>query len=283
MGKRVKIKRFRIALFLFVWLCLLPFQTIWAPKYGFRITGGQLVAAPTDARGGQKKRLKKRPFYKRYEIRVIRERYFKKRFRVEASLAGGGVANSAFINSLVATPSLGFHITEMIGVEIYGQRSQSFFSESYTKLESEFGVFPQVVESRWQWGFNLLLTPIYGKALSIFTDIAYFDTFLQLGWGIGGLDVTKSISRGSSYYNEKSKDKDRFRFEIPLFNVGGGQRFFLNQELAVKWEIRDSIFYYKGWETVAAFEKEVPNYLPDNTFTLYHDLQFMIGVSYFFF
>ncbi len=220
-------------------------------------------------------------FYKKNEVRVIRERFFQKKYRLELGLYGGGVMNSSFTNSLTGSLAVAFHLNEYVGLEVLGSLATTSFNYDYDSLFNEFRIFPQIIESENYFAMNMLFTPVYGKAISVPGIIAYFDTFIAIGGGMGNLGVTKPVNEGSEAH-QKGLSNVQYSYLIPLLNFAGGQRVFLNRKFSLKWMLSDAMYLYPGYKLDSHVEKQRDGYVQDTEYSFFHNLTLLVGLSYFF-
>ena len=81
-----------------------------------------------------------------YEIRVIKEKYFTKRFRLELDIAAGGVMNQSFHNSYIAMGALGFHFSESFGLHAEGGYAYNDNKDECDLLGKDFNINPLINE-----------------------------------------------------------------------------------------------------------------------------------------
>lgn len=247
-------------------------------RFSFGLMVISLWAADLWARSNKKS---SEPFYQEHEVRVIQERYFQKRFRLELGIFGGSVVNVPFKNSIAGSGNISFHFSEYLGIEGHFFAAKGLFNYDYRALYSEFEIFPQLLESKMQYGGDIVITPIYGKAISLFRFIVYFDTFFRLGGGMGQLAVIKQALPGSASYLA-GQDFLEYHFELPYFNIAVGQKVFLNRHVSINWMLQNSTYLYKRFQIDSASEKILDSYEPDKTQDYFHSLHLMLGTSYFF-
>ena len=166
------------------------------------------------------------------EIRVIKNKFFTKRFRVELSAGLGAVMNQSFHNSYLLEGGLGFHFTETIGLHLEGSY---FLNQNKYECEAlggeEFRISPKINEASTAFGAALSYTPIYGKYQLTSGDVLYFDWFFAGGGGLisnrerqGGCGKEELLVLASS--------------STPQVNIGTGQRYFVGKDVAVIWKLK---------------------------------------------
>lgn len=243
---------------------------------------GFVVLSQVFLLGAAPKRRKRKPVYDRQEIRVIRERYFQKKYRFETQANISTIVNNLFTNTIAAQGSIGFHLNEYIGVEGFGYISGGAYNSTYNDFLTVFGdrsAIPQVIDPFYQYGGNLLLTPIYGKSISVNRITFYFDSFIIIGGGQGSLNITKEIV---PYGSEQNSFIEIFDFVLPFVNLGVGQRIFLNKHISLIWKLVDSMYIYQNYEIDTEYEELTPGYTADDSWQYFHNLHFALGGSYYF-
>ena len=166
------------------------------------------------------------------EVRVIRPRYFNKKFRLELGLAFTAVMNQNFIYTYLGTGLLSFHFAEWIGLEVMGSFGFSIDKTDKTFLFDEKGIRTLIERDKYDVFGSLVLTPIYGKYQLTSGRLVYFDTFFTLGAGLSGLEYL---------FDHCSEDipvpADRVESYLG-FQGGIGQRFFLSKNTSIRWDVR---------------------------------------------
>jgi outer membrane beta-barrel protein len=178
--------------------------------------------------------------FKDYEIRVIKNKYFTKRFRLELDIGAGGVMNQSFHNSYLAQGGLGFHFSETVGLHLEGA-----FSFNRNKYECEelgsqsFLISPVLNEMDNFYGGYLTYTPVYGKYQLGSGDVLYFDWFFSVG---GGLATNNEREGGCGDIEPIVKASGA----TPQVNLGTGQRYFVSTNTAVIWNLRFLMYQAAG-------------------------------------
>lgn len=172
--------------------------------------------------------------FKDYEIRVIRQKYFQKRFRVALGLNGGAIMNQSFIYTYQGGGDLSFHFTEWIGLFGEGQFGFTANKGDCDTLGKTFKIGPVVNQINWIAGGGVVLTPIYGKYQLSNGDVTYFDWFFTVGGGVANVLTTEK----NCLDNGKEDPPER---QLTQFNFGTGQRYFLTKNIAAIWQLRDIV------------------------------------------
>jgi outer membrane beta-barrel protein len=174
--------------------------------------------------------------YQQAEIRVMRPRYFNKKFRFEFGSQLVVVTNQTFYYTSLLNLSAGFHFNELFGLELTGAYGLSHAKEDHAVLDDEFNIKPQFAPIERYYGGSFLWTPMYGKYQLRNGHLVYFDTFLSFGAGIVG--VLEKYQHCPT-----SNAKDNTVYDYPYFAFGVGQRFFLSKNDSVRWDIKAPMFY----------------------------------------
>lgn len=155
-------------------------------------------------------------------IKAVQRKAFLKRQRVEFAPYFGLDLNDPFYQHFIIGGSVGFHLADSLSVEarvggVIGSVKQSairFVRQETDSLIVDPPAFKMHGDIDFTWA------PLYGK-ISLFGEgILHFDTFLTAGPGIFLTDAGVN----------------------PAMNVGLGQRYFINDWLVVRAEVRDYIF-----------------------------------------
>lgn len=221
----------------------------------------------------------KEPFYERYEIRVIREKYFQKRFRINTDISLGTALNNPFKHTYSGELNVGFHFNEYIGLEVFGSGTYLVGGSTYTSLKDTFGILPESIENPYSYGGNILLTPIYGKAISTYRFIVYFDTFIVLGGGAGSLKVLKLDNNGVNSTNSSTSSYYIQADNTPFINIGIGQRYYITENISLRINLIDSLYIYKS-SSLETTEEQKVSIQEENQ--LFHNFHATMGLSYFF-
>jgi outer membrane beta-barrel protein len=166
------------------------------------------------------------------EVRVIKNKFFTKRFRLELDLNAGGVMNQAFHNSYIINAGLGFHFTESIGLHAeYNYVLNQNKTECEILGSSDFEISPIIREVQNFFGGYLSYTPIYGKYQLSGGNVVYFDWFFAAG---GGLAANWQREGGCGAKEAEITNQG----STPQVNIGTGQRYFLSKDLALIWNLK---------------------------------------------
>lgn len=175
--------------------------------------------------------------FKDYEIRVIKNKFFTKRFRLQLDVSGGAVMNQSFHNSYLASAGLGFHFSESFGLHAEGAYSFVDNKDECDLLGRDFNINPLINEIQTYYGGYLSYTPIYGKYQLGSGDVLYFDWFFTGGAGL----AANRERQGGCGGEEVEPGTDVWKTTLQ-FNLGTGQRYFLGKNTAFIWNVRLLVF-----------------------------------------
>jgi outer membrane beta-barrel protein len=180
-----------------------------------------------------------------HEIRVIKNKFFTKRMRLELGVGLGGSMNQSFHNSYLFQGNLGFHFSEQFG--LHGEYTYSYTrnkSECETLGSDKFLIAPVLNVLDSSYGGYLSYTPIYGKYQLGSGDVLYFDWFFLAGAGLatnrvleGGVPDSKGDD-GQDLGCGKLETKVTASGSNLQVNFGTGQRYFLSESLAFVWNLK---------------------------------------------
>jgi outer membrane beta-barrel protein len=177
------------------------------------------------------------------EIRVIRPKYFQKSMRVEIGANIGAMMNKTYTYVYLPAAKLGLHITEWLELFGEGAIGITINKTDCVELGSKFGIEPRVDEFKQIYGGGVSATPIYGKYQLSSGDVVYFDWFLMAGAGAANINLREQGCRTLDA-NETRIPPNPY---TPMhFNIGTGQRFFLNKTTSLNWHLRD--FFIANYE-----------------------------------
>jgi outer membrane beta-barrel protein len=184
-------------------------------------------------------------------IAVIKPRAIVKSKRLEISVLQGWNPSNPFFTYLPVEGRIGFHFSEGFGIELSGGYNPPYGSDPATKytgplktsLSTDLQNDPLFVgvkvfeQQVFHASLALMIEPVFGKVrLAGLNTILYWDIYLYFGVGITGVydqEVT----------GEKNSD-DKFNpLQIrPTLSFGLGNRFWFNRHIALKIDLRESLF-----------------------------------------
>ncbi len=226
--------------------------------------------------------------FKNSEVRIIRPRYFNKRMSFELGLNGKVTMNQSFIYTFQAGASLGFHLTESIGIELSGSYGFSADKTDKTFLQaSPYEITTKIIRTKWDGFANLMWTPIYGKFQLPSGKLIYMDTFILAGAGAVGVEHRfdhcnePTLPEGDLVKEAIINDQAIGDTYTPAFGGGIGQRIFISQNTAIRWDARFYMFNYTNNHTECSrFSLEASGNADLDT-TSHSVVNIQLGVSYF--
>jgi len=221
--------------------------------------------------------------FEEYEIRVVRPRYFNKVRRFELGAQLTTVMNESFIYTYLATGVMTYHFSNMLAIE--GAASIGFSADKEEKrvLFEEYVIKTQIIRTFYSFSGAIQYTPIYGKWQLPSGRLVYFDTYLTAGGGMTGIDwrysdfcfsTAEFDAGGNRTGNDAALPADQV-VPYPTFIVGLGQRYFMRQDLAVKWDLRNNSIFYNSADAVCSVGAAGEG-------KLHHNITMQIGASKFF-
>jgi outer membrane beta-barrel protein len=155
----------------------------------------------------------------RRQYRGVQERLFQKARRHELSVLGGAYAADLMSSSYTVGGAYTFHFSEDLGLEALVAYTESK-AEVVKIIEDNLGT--DLVRERvpvWLYQGHLIWTLAYGKLRWFGSRISRFDFGLALGGGITDNQSARSLT----------------------FSGGLGLKFFPNEWLAVRVDLRDQV------------------------------------------
>lgn len=179
--------------------------------------GEDTAAAAAEKREARKKKLADR-------IKSVQRKVFLKKNRVELYPYFGVDLNDPFYQHFLVGGSVAFHLADSFGIEARAGGVFARIDQSAVKFVrvNAGAICEQTTCPRFQFHGDVDLTwaPLYGKISLLGEGILHFDTYLTAGPGIFKTDAG---------FN-------------PAVNFGIGQRYFINDWLTARIELRDYIF-----------------------------------------
>ena len=191
------------------------------------------------------------------DVSVIQRRFMPKTGRMAFSLTSNFVLSSEFLLHPGAEAHLSYHFLEKHGLELTAYHIFTFNRGITDDLEpvgieviEETTIIQSFVGLAYKW------MPVYGKMAFFNERILAFDTFFNIGGGMGAVA-------------NKSKRRAQMIWE-PTFTAGIGQVFAITRNLGMRWDLR----WYMTFQTQRA----------RNTFTPFTLSNFIlsVGLSYYY-
>lgn len=238
------------------------------------LLGAELLVAQNAYGASQDKRFEK------FEIRVIRPKYFSKRGKLELGAQGSVITNQTFIYTFMASGLMTYHFSESMGIELSAAYGFSIDKDDKTLLKDTFDINTIILRTQYTANAALLITPIYGKFQTDEGSLIYFDTFISLGGGMTGIDYQydhcPDPADSPSGATPVAEPPSPTTATYPTFLGGIGQRFFLNKKTSFRWDIRGSLF------TANNADGSCDQDFPDEGTKSHQNVTIQIGTSKFF-
>jgi outer membrane beta-barrel protein len=221
-------------------VAVLTFMLVWMFVGGLLVPKLNLLPAALAA---------EEDLFEKYEIRVIRPRYFAKRKRIELGTQLNIVMNQTFIYSYLMSGIVSYHFTEWLAFEINGAYGISVDKDDKKILAKDFDIKTQILRPKYLFTGSLIYTPIYGKYQTMSGGVIYFDTFLSAGAGMTGVeylyDHCTPLDQIPADRRETAKAPPAERtVGYPTLGVGIGQKFYVNKRDSIRWDVRNTMFNY---------------------------------------
>ncbi|MEE2903416.1 MAG: outer membrane beta-barrel domain-containing protein [Myxococcota bacterium] len=155
-------------------------------------------------------------------IKSVQRKAFLKKKRVELFPFFAMNLNDPFYQHFVGGAALAFHLKDSFALELKGGAVVGTISQDAVKLVrvNEGAICEDCPQMKYHIDANLGWAPIYGKISLLGESIIHFDTYFTAGLGAFATDSGMN----------------------PAVNFGIGQRYFLNDWLVGRVEIRDYVF-----------------------------------------
>lgn len=152
-------------------------------------------------------------------IPSVTRRVFSKKGRVELTPAVGLTLDDPFHDDYLFQGGVAYHVNESFAVSVQGEYYASS-SSAPDVSGGGAGSAPDFNHPVYAGRLELVWSPIYGKLNLFAEEVFHFDTFISAGAGYIGLDTDGSVAG----------------------TLAIGQHYFLNDWLALRWDLRDQIF-----------------------------------------
>ncbi len=155
-------------------------------------------------------------------IKSVQRKAFIKRGRVEFFPYFAMDLNDPFFQHFIVGGAAGFHLADSMSVElraggVVGSMKQDAIK--FVRQETD-SLIQDPPEFRWHADLDFAWAPMYGKVSLLGEGILHFDTYITAGPGVFATDGGVN----------------------PAMNIGIGQRYFINDWLVARVEIRDYVF-----------------------------------------
>ena len=155
-------------------------------------------------------------------IKSVQRKAFLKKKRVELFPFFAMNLNDPFYQHFVGGAALAFHLKDSFAIELKGGAVVGTVAQNAVKLVrvNEGAICEDCPQMKYHIDANLGWSPIYGKISLLGESIIHFDTYFTAGLGAFATDLGMN----------------------PAVNFGIGQRYFFNDWLVGRIELRDYVF-----------------------------------------
>jgi outer membrane beta-barrel protein len=154
-------------------------------------------------------------------IRVVQQRTFLRRGRVEVAPYFALSTNETLFLHLAAGGSLNYHILENLFIGASGVKYFSQETDLFQDVQDHFRVYPEKWELDWYAGGHVAWAFLYGKFILVNSLIVHYDAYVIAGMGVTRTSLSDTAITG---------------------NFGVGSRIFLTDWLTFNLEVRDYLF-----------------------------------------
>jgi len=187
--------------------------------------------------------------FEKYEIRVIRPKYFSKTARLETGAQLSVVMNQSFIYTYLATGLLDYHFSEQWAGEGAFALGFSIDKDDKRSLKSNFKIQTQILRTQYFAEGGALYTPVYGKYQLDSGRLIYLDMFFSAGVGMTGINYlydhcpkASDVGQGIEVVDPPAPTTKTYL----TFYTGLGQRIFMDKKLSLRWDVRAHMFGYNA-------------------------------------
>lgn len=227
------------------------------PLIANQATQGVKASSKVTGNERQKKRvIQSRPQEEQSKgaINVIQRKIIQNKGKIELFPCFGMSLNDPYLQTFSFAVGLGFHFQENFYLELFGGISETIVEPATKDLQRESNLAPELSYYNYFADLNFVWIPISGKFSFFDTSILYFEMYLTAG---GGYIDTSNSSTWS-------------------MNIGVGQKFYLANWLAFRFELKDHI-YNELYDNII-----VQGDQREKSKNLSHFLNVYLGISLFF-
>ncbi len=209
--------------------------------------------------------------FEEFEVRVIRPRFFSKKYRFELGVQTGVISNQSFIYTLLAGGNLTFHFSETFSLNlIYDYGVTENKADKDTLSNSDYRISTQLQRNKGAKTVAMDWAPLYGKYQLSSGKMIYFDSFISLGGGLSDVEYKYDYCLSGTRDGEKSKV-----VSYPSGMLGVGQRFFFSENQGFKYVLSTYLFNANSADGQCKEGQEGSSNLVQN-------IEFHLGYSYYF-
>lgn len=175
----------------------------------------------------------------RKTIKTLQPKSFVKVNRFELVPYVGMITNDPFIRRILFGANLGYHLTEVLEVELQGSFSPNFGEGDWKPITRQIidanQVSPEISRMTWHATVNLNFSPFYGKVATLGRNSIIFDIYGTFGAGVVGTEDDLVVI-------QKEDDDKAISTAVqvhPALTFGAGLRVAFNRTFALRFEVRD--------------------------------------------
>lgn len=180
---------------------------------------------------------------KRRVIKTLQPKYVLKLGRAEVMPWFGGVTNDPFVRPILVGLNLGYHVTEILGIEYHGSltlplegaNEEGDLKKITDDIKQNNEVLPEISRLRTHHTINFNFSPFYGKVAVVGRNSIIFDLYGSLGAGIAYTEDSLILTQKA----DDPKAAASARQVHPAINFGGGVRVMFGNTAGIRFEVRN--------------------------------------------
>jgi len=187
---------------------------------------------------------------KRGIVKVIQKKFFLKYRRLEVTPQLGYVGNDHFIQRLAVGASIGYHINDLLNIELFFSYLPDLEETDYKALTKRFRneeeVVPDISRVTFLGVANIALSPIYGKIELGANRVINYDIYIGAGFGVAmskddtaiirsPCDAWETAAERKAHPEDGCQYVDQAHF---VTNAGGGLRIVFNEWIGIRLDAR---------------------------------------------
>ncbi|NJK89677.1 MAG: outer membrane beta-barrel domain-containing protein [Myxococcales bacterium] len=199
-------------------------------------------------------------------IYAVQRKAYLVREKLEVSVMFSALFNDRFVESYAPVGSVTYHLAENFGLELFGGYFIPNPSDGRTELVNAAGLRPEfarLTELLWAVGIGGQWSPVYGKLEIAGRQLGNFNFYLSAGVAVGQTR-TECIASfpldpgqfGSGQDFETCEEGTGTKYEPEVFrpmgSFAGGLRFYFNERIGLRFEVRDYVFASRVYRPSAA-------------------------------
>lgn len=196
-------------------------------------------------------------------IYAVQRKAYLTKDKFEVSLMFSALFNDRFVESYSPVGSVTYHLAENFGLELFGGYfipNPSGARDELLERSSLRPEFARLTELLWAVGIGGQWSPIYGKVEIAGRQLGNFNFYVSAGLAFGqtrvecvggfALDPNRGFETDPGeqlpFCPVSTGDQDATQYEPetfrPMGSFAGGVRFYFNNWLGLRFEIRDYMF-----------------------------------------